>query len=106
MNDLLPFQHVVLDIVKHFDLQQGDTVIQLRVWEDNTGALILGYMKPGHFTLRSKHFGVKYHWFCGKLKPNNILLHEVDTAKNKSNILTKGLLAEQYETERHMLMGF
>eukprot|EP00957_Ditylum_brightwellii_P159830 12166203-Ditylum_brightwellii.AAC.1 len=101
MKDLLPFQCIVKDIIGQFHLQEGDTVIKLRVWEDNSSALILGNMEPGRFTHCSKHFGIKYHWFCGKLKPNNILLWKVATKKTPSNILTKRHLAE-----RNMLMGF
>eukprot|EP00957_Ditylum_brightwellii_P075061 5703728-Ditylum_brightwellii.AAC.1 len=63
-------------------------------------------MEPGRFTPHSKHFNIKYHWFCGKLKPNNILLRKVASAKNRSNILTKGLPTKQFDIECHMLMGF
>eukprot|EP00957_Ditylum_brightwellii_P103590 7892694-Ditylum_brightwellii.AAC.1 len=63
-------------------------------------------MEPGHFTPCSKNFGIRYHWFRGKLKPNDIKLLNVDTALNKGNIFTKGLPAKILKIECEMLIGF
>eukprot|EP00957_Ditylum_brightwellii_P009338 706639-Ditylum_brightwellii.AAC.1 len=51
MKDLLPFQCLVKELIEKFNLQAGATNIRSRVWEDNSGALILGNMEPGQFTL-------------------------------------------------------
>eukprot|EP00957_Ditylum_brightwellii_P161130 12268560-Ditylum_brightwellii.AAC.1 len=92
MKNLLPFQHLVLEFIEKFQFKKGATNICSRVWEDNSRALILGNMEPSCFTLCSKCFGIKYHWFCRKLKPNNIKLLQIDTTLNKGNILLKGYL--------------
>ena len=49
------------------------------VHKDNNGALHLANMEPGRMTPRSKHYGVKYHWFRSKLDPNNICVVKIDT---------------------------
>eukprot|EP00957_Ditylum_brightwellii_P107024 8165995-Ditylum_brightwellii.AAC.1 len=72
MKDLLPFQCLVKEIVGKFNLQKGDRNIRSKVWEDNSGALILDNMESGCFTQQSKHFGIQYYLFCRKIKPNNI----------------------------------
>eukprot|EP00957_Ditylum_brightwellii_P024616 1859558-Ditylum_brightwellii.AAC.2 len=89
MTYLFPFQYMRKDIVQRFYFQKGDTIIKSKVWEDNFNALIMGSMEPGKFAPRSKYFRIKYYWFCSKLKPNDIKLLTVDSAKNNSNIMTK-----------------
>eukprot|EP00957_Ditylum_brightwellii_P183112 13946703-Ditylum_brightwellii.AAC.1 len=56
-------------------------------------------MEPSCFTPCSKHFVIKYHWFCRKLNPRNIKLLKIDTALNRGNILTKGLPAKAFKIE-------
>eukprot|EP00957_Ditylum_brightwellii_P210850 15365482-Ditylum_brightwellii.AAC.1 len=106
LKDLFLFQCLVKELIGKFSLQAGAMNICSRVWEDNSGALILGNMEPGCFTPHTKHFGIKYHWFHGKLKPNDIKLLKVDTTLNKGNIFTKGLPAMVFKIEHKMLMGF
>ena len=37
----------------------------------------------------SKHYALKYHWFCVKLKPNNILIKPIATTDQIGDILLK-----------------
>ena len=57
------------------------------VHEDNNGALKLANVKPERMKSRSKHCGVKYHWFRSKLKPNKIRIVRVD--KQRANFSIK-----------------
>eukprot|EP00957_Ditylum_brightwellii_P007389 559817-Ditylum_brightwellii.AAC.1 len=50
MKDLLPFQCLVKELIEKFSLQAGAMNIRSRVWEDNSGALILGSIEPSCFT--------------------------------------------------------
>jgi hypothetical protein len=57
-------------------------------------------------TPRSKHYGVKYHWFRSHLKPNNIEVIKIDTADQQADILTKGLRTQKFEANRKQLLGW
>ena len=59
------------------------TTFNTMLHEDNDGCLRLPKMEPGRMTPRSKHYGVKYHWFRTKLKPDEIEIERVDTSLQK-----------------------
>ena len=92
MRNVLPLKHLVKEISNAIGLPNNDgTGFVTIVHEDNNGALKIATMKPGQMTPRSKHYGVKYHWFCSQLKPNNITIKQVDTDKQQADFLTKAL---------------
>jgi hypothetical protein len=69
--------------------KQGIATIKTTVYEDNSGALTLAKLEPDRMTPRSKHYGVKYHWFRSKLQPNEIELERVESAKQQADMFTK-----------------
>ena len=71
--------------------------IRTKVHEDNTAAEKLAKLEYPPITPRSKHFGVKYHWFRTKLKPNNIDVIHVDSKENIADLFTKGLVRTLFE---------
>jgi hypothetical protein len=42
-------------------------------------------------TPRSKHYAVKYHWFCEHIGPRNIQLVKISSSNQLGNLFTKGL---------------
>jgi hypothetical protein len=64
----------------------------------------LAKMEPGQMTPRSKHYGVKYHWFRTKLKPNEIEIQRVDTKLQKADFLTKALRVENLAADGKRLI--
>jgi hypothetical protein len=48
---------------------QAKTHMHIKIHEDNVGALILGKLEPKRMTPQSKHYAVKYHWFCKHIGP-------------------------------------
>ncbi len=76
------------------------------IHEDNVGTLTLGKLKPRRMTPRSKHYAVKYHWFCVELEPRNVELVKIDTANQLGDIFTKGLGAIAFTRVRKQLMGW
>ena len=45
-------------------------LLKTKVWEDNSGALVLvASLEPKRTTSRSKHFAIKYHWLREQLEP-------------------------------------
>ena len=64
MRELLPFINLVKEICARIGLTPNKlSTIQSTVWEDNVGALTLANLEPPQITPKSKHFGIKYHWF-------------------------------------------
>ena len=107
MKDLLPLQRLVHTVAGAVGLDVEDLIeMKTTVWEDNSGALTLANLEPGRMTPRSKHYGVKYHWFRSHLKPNNIQVVKVDTNDQQADILTKGLRTQRFEENRKQLLGW
>ena len=107
MKDLLPLQRLVHTVADAVGLNVQDLIeMKTTVWEDNSGALTLANLEPGRMTPRSKHYGVKYHWFRSHLKPNNIQVVKVDTKDQQADILTKGLRTQRFEENRKQLLGW
>ena len=80
--------------------------INTKVHEDNDGAGKLAGMEPGRMTPRSKHYGIKYHWFRTHLKPNQIEIARVASKLQRADFLTKSLRTHVFEENRHLTMGW
>ena len=57
-------------------------------------------------TPRSKHFGVKYHWFREKVDGKTIQILPIDTKEQIADIFTKGLKKAEFENKRKLLVGW
>ena len=71
--------------------------------------MTLANMEPGRITPRSKHYGIKVHWFRSKLgqpEDGNIQVKKIASANNLSNIMTKGLGRLVFLRLRKAMMGF
>jgi hypothetical protein len=109
MRDLIPFRNTVRAVASSLGLSPDVvTSFQTTVHEDNNGALILANQEPGRMTPRSKHYGVKYHWFRSHVQDpdNNISIVRIDTTIQKADILTKGLTKETFVQIRQLLCGW
>ena len=103
-NDL-PFLAYEIDGI--FKLNMGDRISTIStVFEDNMPALILATTDPPRMTPRSKHMGVKYHWFRSHLSPSTILVKSVPSASNKGDIFTKALARDLFERHRKTICGW
>ncbi len=68
--DLFPLIDITQEICSALLLTPPATAqMHIEIHEDNVGALILGQLEPRRMTPRSKHYAVKYHWFCEHLAP-------------------------------------
>ena len=61
-----------MDLVKEigmtFGLLDGDSSnIPVYINEDNAGVFTLGNCEPQCMTFCSKHYVIKYHWFCAQM---------------------------------------
>jgi hypothetical protein len=107
MRDLLPFRLLTIELCEAMGLTPEKlSTIQSTVWEDNVGALTLANLEPPRVTPKSKHFAIKYHWFCEELKPAEIEIVKVATDDQLADIFTKGLSSQKFENLRKSLMGW
>jgi hypothetical protein len=104
MREVLPFKHLVEANTHIVGYDKPETTtFKTTVWEDNMGALILAHLEPGRITPRSKHYGIKMHWFWSKLKDERIEIEKVETSKQKVDIMTKGLRIIKFLLNRKLL---
>ena len=90
--DLFPLMDKLVEITSVLDLPYvAGSNIHVRIHEDNVGALVLGKLEPCRMTPHSKHYVVKYHWFCEHLGPCNIELIKVASEFQLGDFFTKGL---------------
>ena len=107
LKELLPLKRLVETVATAVQIPlEPKTEMRVTVWEDNTGALTLANLEPGRMTPRSKHYGVKYHWFREHLKPNNIEVLRIDTTEQRADMFTKALRTDKFESNRKQLMGW
>ena len=108
MRDLLPLKHNVETIGKA--LGQNETKIvdicKTVIHEDNTGCLKLAQMEPGRMTPRSKHYGIKYHWFRSHLIPEQTQMKETKSELQRADFLTKSLRRVAFKENRKLSMGW
>jgi hypothetical protein len=107
MRDVIPLRRLTKSIIQGLG---GDDVkmthVKTTVHEDNHGTLRLGTMEPGRMTPRSKHYGIKYHWFRGQLKPNETEMAPVASALQRADFLTKSLRLHMFEANRKLTLGW
>ena len=109
MRDVLPFLNLYKEIITSLHIDAiGEISINTNtdVYEDNASCEKLANMEMSRYTPQSKHFGIKYHWFRKKLKPNHIQVKRVETKENIADIFTKGLRGSAFEYLRFKLLGW
>ena len=106
MRSVLPLQVLTKEISQHIDLLDGKATFKTTTYEDNAGALVLATLEPGRITPRSKHYGIKYHWFRSKLKPNKIEIVKVESKLQRADMFTKALRTNQFKENRELTCGW
>ena len=74
------------------------------IFEDNNGALQLA--RAPRMTPRTKHYSIKYHFFREYVTNGDLKLFKVESANQKADIFTKGLVQAIFEVIRKLLMGW
>jgi hypothetical protein len=73
--DLFPLIDTTKELCKIFEIDlKKETDMHIKIHEDNVGTLIFGKLEPRQMTPPSKHYAIKYHWFCKHIEPQNIQL--------------------------------
>ena len=106
MREVVSARSMVLELgIKiNLDLKGSSTVS--KAWEDNVGTQNLANSKGPLMTTRTKHIGIKYHWFRSKIKPNKIEILRASTDLQRADIFTKGLTRFAFVEKRKLVMGW
>jgi hypothetical protein len=106
MRDLLPMRRLLqeIGIVMNLDFAKP-AIVHSTIFEDNNGAL--GLATAPKLSPRTKHIGIKYHWFKSHIgEEHGILITKVDTQYQKADMFTKGLPLETLTNIRKLVMGW
>jgi hypothetical protein len=105
MKDLIPIRRLLQLICDTILPNQSNNArMYSSVFEDNNGALTLA--RAPRITPRTKHYAIKYHFFCENVVQGDIKLFKVESSKQRADIFTKGLVQQVHETIRKLLMGW
>jgi hypothetical protein len=106
MRDLLPMRRLLQEIAKEMKLEFGKpALVHSTIFEDNNGAL--GLATAPKLSPRTKHIGVKYHWFKSHIgEEQGFLIKKVESENQKADIFTKGLPADTFRFIRRLLMNW
>ena len=106
MRELMPIKNTFEYICNNMKIKVPPSSKVIRVWEDNEGALKLATSAKEKVTPHTKHFAIKYHWFCEKLDELKIVIKYIDTKLQKADIFTKGITGSDFKAKRSFLMGW
>ena len=106
MRELVSARSMVLELAAKMDMDLKGASTVSKAWEDNVGTQNLANSKGPLMTARTKHIGIKYHWFRSKIKPNEIEILRVSTDLQRADIFTKGLTWFAFEEKRKLVMGW
>ena len=88
--DLFPLIDITNELCTVLQVEmQTETQMHIKIHKDNIGALTLGKLKPQKMTPRSKHYAIKYNWFCKQIGPRNIELVKISKEDQLAIFLLK-----------------
>ena len=106
MRDLVSARRLIAELGKRMNYKLAKVSHVSKVWEDNTGTQNLANSKGPLMTSRTKHIGIKYHWFRSMIKPSEIEICRIDTKEQRADIFMKGLTRFNFEQIRKRVMGW
>jgi hypothetical protein len=106
MRILIPMRRLMGEIGDKLGLEfSKPTMLHSTVFEDNNGAL--GLANAPRLTPRTKHIATKYHFFRDQIgRDKGIEIVRVDTAYQKADSFTKGLVEATFVRLRKLVMGW
>ncbi len=105
--DLFPIIDLTTELCPALNFQLKSNIdLHVKIHGDNVGALTLSLLEPCRMTPCSKHYAVKYHWFCKHIGPNKIKLVKIPSESQPSELFTKGLCQVTFERLQKKLMGW
>ena len=106
MRELVSARRLVLELGERMNMELKTVSTVSKAWEDNVGTQNLANSKGPLMTSRTKHIGIKYHWFRSLIQPDSIDILRIDTKQQRADIFTKGLTRFEFEVKRKLVMGW
>jgi hypothetical protein len=106
MRELLSAKSLVLELGERMNMELKIMPKVSKAWEDNVGTQNLANSKGPLMTSRTKHIGIKYHWFRSLIQPDSIDILRIDTKQQRADIFTKGLTRYEFEVKRKLVIGW
>ena len=106
MRKLIPLQRLLFEIVEKMELKGPTSVIlKSTVFEDNNRAISTA--NNVKMTPRTKHIGVKYHFFKSHIGADKVIpLEKIDTLLQKADIFTKCMAPEKFTAMQKLMCGW
>ena len=105
LRNLIPLRRLVRFVCEIiFGKGKVASIMCSTVFEDNQGALQLA--RAPRMTPRTKHYGIKYHFFREYVSNGDLKLTKIDSKEQRADILTKGLTRVPFEYLRRYLLGW
>ena len=109
MKSLVPIRRILIEIIIGVGLESsGPTKIRCRVFEDNAATLVI--MVQQRLTNRTKSYHLRWHWFWEHVvndeDGDGIICLKVETSLQDGDYLTKGLVRDLFEANRHCNQGW
>jgi hypothetical protein len=68
--DLFPIINITTELCHVLNIPLHNKAdLHLKIHQHNSGKITLGILEPHRMTQWSKHYAVKYHWFCEHIGP-------------------------------------
>ena len=103
MRDVIPTKSLIKEVLSHLGVSLEGVCTHSTIFEDNNGALTLA--NAPKMTPRSKHIGIKYHFFREHVKKKTVKIVYVCSDLQKADFFTKGLPVPKFQIMRKLLMG-
>ena len=104
MRELVAARGLMFELSKQMKFDQIKLSNVSKAWEDNTGAQNLANSKGPLMTSRTKHIGIKYHWFRSKIIDGETEIERITTDLQKADIFTKYSSKSDFESKRKLVM--
>jgi hypothetical protein len=104
LRNVTPLINLMNELMIHFDIQYIQPTIKCMVYEDNQSTIAVA--KAPSMLPRTKHIGLKYHYFRQAIQQDLIAIEYVPTAEQIADIFTKPLPIPSFTYLRHKLLGW
>ena len=105
VRQLLVVKRMCVELIAVMVLTQDvNASVRCRVFEDNTGALLLATNQ--RLTARTRYYLSQWHWFWSYYRSGAFTIMKVDTAVQKADFLSKPLPRDKFEKNRELVQGW
>ena len=106
MREIVAARNLMLELKDQTNLDLNGVGIVSKAWEDNIGTQNLANSIGPLLLVRTKHIGIKNHWFRSKIELNKIEINIIGTKYQREGLITKELTWMGFGIKRKLIMGW